>query len=265
MKNINKFITVMLVVAAALISCEDEDKTVFNLNTIDENVSPYVRIVGYETIIPAGDIATSSLSAVVDAPSENVASWDLSVSLESGGTVLDTVALTTVTNFPGDISIPYTDIATSLGITTADIGGGDFIRFLGTSTGTDGRIFTIDNFSASITGQPEQRQAFNFVVLVKCNPITDATLEGTWIVDQVDLYGDGWDGAFVTFEVDGTPTTYTATGSGTTHEIEVPAGTSELIISYTSGAFEEEHVFSIQTPDGDVRGDFGPNPAPCIN
>jgi hypothetical protein len=101
---------------------------------------------------------------------------------------------------------------------------------------------------------------------VKCSPITDATLAGTWVIDMTDLFGDGWDGAFVTFEIDGVTTDYTFTaGSAANFEVDVPAGTSNLVISYTSGAFEEEHIYTIETPDGDVRGPFGPNPAPCIN
>jgi hypothetical protein len=188
------------------------------------------------------------------------------VSIESGGVATDTVALATVTSFPNDISIPYTDIASALGITVDDISGGDFIRFLGESTGTDGTVTTFENYSATVTGQPEQLQAFNFIVLVKCSAISDATIAGTWIIDMQDLFGDGWDGAFVTFEIDGVATNYTFTaGDAATFNVDVPAGTSSLVISYTSGAFEEEHVYTIQTPDGDVRGPFGPNPSPCIN
>ena len=84
-------------------------------------------------------------------------------------------------------------------------------------------------------------------------------------LELLDSGGDGWDGAFVTFEIDGVATNYTFTsGSAATFNVDVPAGAS-LVISYTSGAFEEEHVYTIETPDGDVRGPFGPNPAPCIN
>ena len=102
------------------------------------------------------------------------------------------------------------------------------------------RSLPFENFTGSITGQQEQRQAFNFIVLVKCSPITDATVPGTWIVEMDDLYGDGWDGAFLTIEIDGVATNYTVSagqGSAATHIINVPAGTAELVISYTSGAF----------------------------
>ncbi len=266
MKITIKSIIALVACSLAFFSCEDEDKKPINLLELEDSKSPFVRIIVEEAIVAAGDIATSSLNGTVDALDKNVASWELSVSRESGGAVSDTISLTTVTSFPSDISIPYTDIASALGITTDEIAGGDFIRFLGTATGTDGTVVTFDNFSPNVTGQPEQRQAFNFIVLIKCSPISDATVAGTWNIDMEDLFGDGWDGAFVTFEIDGVATNYTiANGSNASFDIEVPEGTASLVISYTSGAFEEEHIYNITTPDGDVRGPFGPNPAPCIN
>ncbi|NDV44203.1 hypothetical protein [Flagellimonas sediminis] len=266
MKSTFKYIFGFLIVVLAFSACEDKDKNPLNVFDLDNSKAPYVRIKLDQTIVAKGDLASSALSGTVDDASDNVASWELSVSIESGGVATDTVALTTVTQFPSDISIPYTDIAGALGLTVDDISGGDFIRFLGKSTGTDGTVTTVDNYSANVTGQPEQLQAFNFIVLVKCSTISDATVPGTWIIDMQDLYGDGWDGAFVTFEIDGVTTNYTFTaGDAATFNVDVPTGTSQLVISYTSGAFEEEHVFTIQTPDGDVRGPFGPNPSPCIN
>ena len=72
--------------------------------------------------------------------------------------------------------------------------------------------------------------------------------------------------AFVTVDIDGTTTQYTiAAGSAATHIVNVPAGTARLVISYTAGAFEEEHVYTVQKPDGTVLGPFGPNPGLCIN
>ena len=232
MKKTIKSITTLLLIAIAFVGCEDEDKNPLNLLGGEEIKSPYVRIVVDQTIVAAGDIATSSLNGTVDARDNNVASWELSVSRESGGVASDTVALTTITTFPSEISIPYTEIAAALGITTDEIGGGDFIRFLGKSTGTDGSVFTLENFTGSITGQAEQRQAYNFIVLVKCSPITDATVAGTWKVEMTDLYGDGWDGAFLTVDIDGVPrTNYTVVAgcwSSASHVNDVPAGTSKI-------------------------------------
>jgi len=266
MKNTYKYIFGIVLTVLFMAACEDEDKNPLNVFELENSASPYVRIKLDENIVAKGDLASSTFSGTVSAPSDNVASWDLSVTLESGGSSTDTVALATITEFPSEISIPYTDIASALGITVDDISGGDFIRFLGTATGDDGTVATIDNFSPTVTGQPEQLQAFNFIVLVKCSPMSGTTIPGTWIIEMEDLYGDGWDGAFVTFEIDGVATNYTfAAGSAATFEVDVPEGTGSLVISYTSGAFEEEHVYTIENPDGEILGPFGPNPSPCIN
>lgn len=266
MKRKLNIISSLLLISLTWVGCEEEDKNPLNLLEPETSKAPYVRILVDETIVAAGDIATSSFNGTVNALENNVSSWELSVSRESGGVASDTIPLTTVTTFPSEISIPYTEIADALGISINEISGGDFIRFLGKSTGLDGSVFAFENFTGSITGQQEQRQAYNFIVLIKCSPISDATVPGIWTIDMQDLYGDGWDGAFVTFEIDGVATNYTfGAGSEASFDVEVPAGTSSLVISYTSGAFEEEHVYTITTPDGDVRGPFGPNPSPCIN
>ncbi|MEX0314942.1 MAG: hypothetical protein AB3N18_12260 [Allomuricauda sp.] len=266
MKIIQKSIAVMVMIATSLLGCKDDDKDIFATLELENSKAPFVRIVVENPVVARGDLATDAFVATVDDPSDNVSFWSLDVRRESGGVISDEAPLITVNSFPEKISIPFTDIASALGIGVDEIQGGDFLRFLGTATGSDGSVVTEANFSANVTGQPEQRQAFNFIVLVNCSPISDATIGGTWVIEMTDLFGDGWDGAFVTFSVDGVETNYTfSAGSNATFNIDVPADTSELVISYTSGSFEEEHVYTIQTPDGDIRGPFGPNPAPCIN
>ena len=266
MKSNFKYIFGLALLTLGISACEDKDKNPLNVFELEDSAAPYVRILLDQTIVAKGDLATSSLSGTVDDASDNVASWELSVTLESGGVSSDTIPLMTITEFPSDISIPYTDVASALGITVDDISGGDFIRFLGKSTGVDGTVTTVENYSATVTGQPEQLQAFNFIILVKCSPISGTTIPGTWVIDMIDDYGDGWDGAYVTFESDGVATDYTFTSGGAaTFNVEVPEGTNELVISYTSGSFEEEHKYTIQTPDGEILGPFGFAPPPCIN
>jgi len=267
MKNMNKIILGLLVVSLAFTSCRDDDKDPLVVHEDPDNIPAYVRIKGYQSIVPVTEVPDAVFEATVSDRRGNVASYDLAVQIERGGDIVaGPAAVVSVTSFPTDIAVTYDEIASVLGLTTADIAAGDFIRFLGTSTRTDGSVYTIDNFSASITGQSEQFQSYSFVVLIKCAPITDATVGGTWIADLMDSYGDGWDGAFLTFEIDGSATDYTVSGGdgfGKIHEIDVPDG-AELIISYTSGAFEGEHSFDLTSPDG-FYGSYGPAPAPCVN
>ena len=85
--------------------------------------------------------------------------------------------------------------------------------------------------------------------------LTPASITGDWVLDMQDVFGDGWDGAFVTFEIDGVGTdydldTYTTDGGSTgTVTITVPGGTTTIKFFYTAGSFEEEHVFQITSPN----------------
>jgi len=267
MKNINKLILGLLAIFLAFTSCKDDNKDPLTIHLDPNNIPAYVRITGYQSIVPVTAVPEAVFSATLNDRRGNVASYDLAVQIERGGDIIAGPApVLSVSSFPTDISVSYEELASLLGITTADISAGDFVRFLGTSTRTDGSVYTFENFSASITGQPEQFQSYNFVVLIKCAPITDVAVGGTWIADLQDSYGDGWDGAFLTFEINGAETNYTISGGqgfGATYDIEVPDN-AELIISYTSGSFEGEHTFDLTSPEGPY-GSYGPAPAPCVN
>lgn len=74
--------------------------------------------------------------------------------------------------------------------------------------------------------------------------------EGEWELDLIDIYGDGWDDAFITVTVNGVATDYTCTSGIEVVLISVPAGAS-FSIEYTAGSnYEEEHLIDIYTPDG---------------
>ena len=92
--------------------------------------------------------------------------------------------------------------------------------------------------------------------------LSPAQMVGDWTLDMQDLFGDGWDGAFVTVEIDGVGTDYTiASGAANTEIITVPSGTATLQFFYTGGSFEEEHVFQVIAPNAvEVYAD-GPDPS----
>lgn len=98
--------------------------------------------------------------------------------------------------------------------------------------------------------------------------LSPTNMVGDWVLDMQDSFGDGWDGAFVTFEIDGTGTdydldTYTTDGGSTaTVTITVPGGSTSLKFFYTAGSFESEHTFQIKGPNGVEVGDYGPAPSP---
>ena len=82
-----------------------------------------------------------------------------------------------------------------------------------------------------------------------------------YTLELFDAFGDGWNGSFLTINVNGVETTYT-----------VPAGGSEaiftfdailnlpVIVSYTAGTGQNEVTYNILDPSGNIIFDDGPNP-----
>ena len=267
MKNISKIILGILAVALTMASCEDEDKFPLSVHLDDANKAAYVRAVINQSLYLVQDIADATFEATIDVPVDNVAQYDLSFTLRSGSGEYDTIPLITITEFPTSISYTYADLAELLGITIDDIGGGDIFQFIGTCIDDQGRFWENGNYTGDITGQAAQRNGFSFTVLVDCAPITDVDTAGTWIADLQDTFGDGWDGAFLTFSIDGSTTAYTISadqGAEATYDIEVPDGVV-LEIFYTAGDFESEHTYQLYSPDGELYGDYGPAPGKCVN
>ena len=83
---------------------------------------------------------------------------------------------------------------------------------------------------------------------------------GDYILDLVDSFGDGWDGAQMRVTIDGVSTDFTASGTGTIHTVNVPDGTETLMFEYLPGNFESEHSYTITSPNGIVVKADGPAP-----
>lgn len=166
MKKIHTIFIPVFLGTALFISCEEAEKDPIAIHTQEENIAPYVRIKGFQPTVASGDIAERSFEATVTVPTNNVASWELSVSLESENTTTGSVIMLTVTRFPHTITVPYTTIADTLGISINDIKEGDLIRFTGKATSNSGQEFTFEDYSPNITGTSEQLQAFDFAVEV---------------------------------------------------------------------------------------------------
>jgi len=144
------------------------------------------------------------------------------------------------------------------GLSVDDVFGGDQFLYRLESELTDGRIFT-NTVGGTVSGGSFFSSPFAYTVTVKCVPVDP--FSGDYVLNLLDSYGDGWDGAFITVTIDGVATDYTATGSGTTHTVTVPDGTATLSFVYTSGAFEGEHTYVITGPFGVTAAEDGPGPS----
>lgn len=82
----------------------------------------------------------------------------------------------------------------------------------------------------------------------------------TYTLDLFDSFGDGWNGSFLTVEVDGTSTDYTI-NNGDAASFTFDANTNQqVIISYTAGAFQNEVTYEILDPSGNIIFEDGPFP-----
>lgn len=86
-------------------------------------------------------------------------------------------------------------------------------------------------------------------------------MAGDWVLDMQDSYGDGWNGASVTFEVDGAGTDYMIAGSSGQETITVPSGTASLKFFFNSGDWDSEITFQITAPNDVEVGSYGTSPA----
>ncbi len=264
-----------------LSSCEDEDKNNFDSF---QSTGAFVR---FETAFPSvvdvstfAEIAGVSITFTLEDPNKTVVRYNMQVSGTVGGESFGPAPIgSEVTSFPSTVTVTMAEIASALGIDVATVNFGDTFSFAGTAENLNGLVYTSErqaydsdtqaitggNNTADIIDEDGYRNAFEFGFAIPC-PQETGNFAGTWVLDMIDLYGDGWDGAFVTFEIDGAKTDYTiADGSAAVHNVVVPAGTQKLVVSYTSGAFEEEHVYTVTKPDGTELGPFGPEPPLCIN
>lgn len=281
MGKIEQIFFLVLAVVVLFSSCEDEDKN--NLD-IFQKTGAFVRFSeAFPSVVDVqslSDVASISINTTLEDTNNSVTSYRMEVSATIAGASFGPAALgSEITSFPATMTITMSDIASALGLDTADVGFGDTFDFTGTAVSKDGVVYTsermtFDSETKTVTGgnntndiidEDGYRNAFEFGFAIPCPPEV-GNFAGNWTFEMQDLYGDGWDGAFVTVDIDGATTQYTVLGgSGQTHVVNIPQGTQKLVISYTTGAFEEEHVYTVEKPDGTVLGPFGPNPPLCIN
>jgi gliding motility-associated-like protein len=99
-----------------------------------------------------------------------------------------------------------------------------------------------------------------FTGIVTCPLSLEPSLACSYTLDMIDLFGDGWNGGFVTVNVDGNNVgAFSALGTGSQASFEVPVGAT-YTLTYTSGAFEEENTYSLLDPNGAQLFADGINP-----
>lgn len=160
-----------------------------------------------------------------------------------------------------DFSLTLSDALGAMGVTT--FGGGDIVNVRYVLNLTDGRSFSRTNVTGSMTGV-YFRSPYLYPLIIGCEqPAGEiAAQAGTYTINAVDSYGDGWSsGEAVTVVVDGKEYRFgsqkTATGTITnagntfsdgeshTFSFDLPAGSQKMTWSYFSGNYDDEVGFTI--------------------
>ncbi|WP_411031129.1 hypothetical protein [Spongiimicrobium sp. 3-5] len=140
-------------------------------------------------------------------------------------------------------------------LTFDDLGVNDEVQLRYEIVTADGRIVTTDE---------NDTEYYVALIVSECVQLNlDAPFPGDYSIKIVDSFGDGWDGAFITVEIDGVGTDYTLeAGSEVVVAVNVPEGTTSLVFTYVPGNYENEHSYNILDPNGKSAASDGPNPAP---
>ena len=152
-------------------------------------------------------------------------------------------------------SILGTEMLSTLGLSPDALGiGGDVFTVRFEVVLTDGRSFSAENNSGTITGS-YFRSPFSNNIAVVCAP--SVPTPGEWTIVTVDSYGDGWNGASLEVLIDGAPAASIANDGSTatgpqTFTFDVPTGTSTISIKYVSGAWDSEVSYTITSANGNT-------------
>jgi hypothetical protein len=148
-------------------------------------------------------------------------------------------------------SVGLAEMQTALSLSDSNINGGDQFTVRFELVLTDGRRFSRDDNSATMTGS-FFRSPFLYTATVVC-PAT-APSSGDWKFSLTDAYGDGWNGASFEVSLNGsTPISLSNVSAGTEeYTVNVPQGTQSISIVFRSGSYDGEIAFTVTAANGNV-------------
>jgi hypothetical protein len=278
MMKINYRIFTLLAVASLMFtSCDEGDAVVDSVtsNTSRGAILRTINIVSNE--LPIG-VADGFFGVDLEIQSENdgklVSSVDVYASFRDNTpdngkgettpeSMVENIATTGfeigefgLPRFSYEVTLPT--LLSATGVPESDIDGGDQFRVRFELVLTDGRRFSFDQNSGTLTGSYFS-SPFLYSATIVCPPTPPTP--GTWVFSTTDAFGDSWNGASLDVSLDGgARTSITNIDDGTRpyasntqiYDFEVPVGTETISIVFTSGSFDGEVAFTITSASGNV-------------
>ena len=166
-----------------------------------------------------------------------------------------------------DLKYDLNTLSAALGLSESDYTGGDVVELSLTLNLTDGRTFTSEDSTGSMKGS-YFASPFKYNVDIKCIPTT--AVPGDYTINMTDSYGDGWNGGYLSFVLDGKETkigipdfweeypdlnaelvwTPVSGYSQATAVFNVPEGSKDLKVSWSKGDWDSEVSYEIVGPYG---------------
>ena len=277
MKKFKNKIILALFALATLVSCDsDPDNAIYDvfdglehgavlrtLDRVSSNFNLFDPSSEWEVIVEAQDEESGDLLSKVDVYVSFTDNQDDGVDNSKSEVLVTSFAASEFTT--SDNGYPSTHIKSSLSESVASLGlndgeytGGDTFNYRLDYIMTDGRSFSSDDASGSLQGSYFQ-SPYLYQAGLLCIPETP--FPGDYKMDLQDSYGDGWNGASLSVNIDGTETHYTLDdGSSTSHTVNVPEGTNTLVFMFNSGAWDSEVTYQIYTPSENLGISAGPSP-----
>ena len=302
MMKINyKIFTLLAVASLMFTSCDEGDAVVDSVtsNTSRGAILRTINVVSDE--LPIG-VSDGFFGVDLEVQSENdgkmVSSIDVFASFRDntpdngkGATTSESLAESISTSGleVGEFGLPRLSYQITLGallsatgVPESDIDGSDQFRVRFELVLTDGRRFSFDQNSGTLTGSYFS-SPFLYSATIVCPP--KAPTAGVWSINMIDTYGDGWQtdagsgGSGITVTLDdgtvlevglcspygGAAGTFLESGAGTgctenngsegTGTITIPAGTLTADWFFPGDQYGEID-FEIVTPNGNVVGGF---------
>ena len=155
------------------------------------------------------------------------------------------------------------DAVSALGLSSSQYTGGDVINIRLQLNLTDGRSFSTENVTGSMTGS-YFKSPYGYSMVIKCIPLT--AVPGIYTFVMADSYGDGWQGGRIKATVDGVSTfygmysQYDAVGAGQNVGLEpyvgntssgkstltIPSGASSMSFEWISDNYNSECSYTIE-------------------
>lgn len=291
MKNLNRTFLYLLTLAL-LIACEDEEKNPFPLDILEQGAVLRTISQSNPTIVNKSNPAGSDIAIEVEADDfQNGTRFEsMNIYLSFVDSFVDTEMETETDQDDEDISTveelfmsvpagsfsegpdgkPRYNITVNgqeaidllnLNSSVEQIDGGDIFRVRLEMILNDGSVFTSTNVNTNVTGQ-FFAAPFRYDASVVCILATPPT--GEWMIAGQDSFGDGWNGASITVNIDGAVAAeFLVSGEqGTANSMtfNVPDDAQSLSLVYNPGDFDSENSFQITAPSGNVVADVAPSP-----